>query len=175
MAGIAAERITHLVSSWRDASPDVVQRTRAEAGLDEAEDWLFRAFESGDVPRARNVHAPQALQRIEAVRSDGGGFDAEAAFPGVDLEIFIADASFDVAIFPSNRPPYAIPVVAHEPPSAENGNRWRYYYFLRSRAGSDGRDYRTVCEELLQFEIDAAFGTIADVRRIFFRSGSEPR
>ena len=175
MAGIAIERASYLVSSWCDASPDIIQRECAQNGLDEAENWLFRAFELGDTPRARNVHAANPLQKIEAVRVDGSGFEPETPPPGADVEIFIADASFDIALFPSSRPPYAVPVIPHELPSLENGNRGRYHYFIRSSAGTDERNYRTVCEEFLQFDVDATFGRIVDVRRVFFRSASAPR
>ncbi len=175
VAGIAVERITHVIVSWRDTSPDAVQRARAEVALEAAEDWLCVSFGSGDTVCARNVYETNPLLKIEAVRIDGSRFELDAALVSRDVEVFIADASFDVALFSPEIPPYAIPSIPHDLPTPANGNRGRYRYFVRSRAGTDERNYRTVCEELLEIEHDATFGTVVDVRRVFFRRRSEPR
>jgi hypothetical protein len=174
ITGIVMKRITHIVSSWRDVSPDIVQSELSSAALEAAEDWLFRSFELGYAPRA-NVNAPSPLQKIEAVRVDGRSFDVAAYFPEQDVDIFIADTSFDAALLPPSALTFAVPSIPHELRDAENGSRSVYRYFIRSSAGSEARNYRAVREELLQFEIDATFGTIADVRRIFSRSETVPR
>jgi hypothetical protein len=175
VVGIVTERTTHIVSSWRDVSPDIAQSELASAAIEAAENWLFRSFEMGYAPRANNVHASSPLQKIEAVFVNGESFDPEAYFPGLDVDIFIADTSFDAATLPPGALLFAVPSIPHEPPDTENGNRGVYRYFIRSSAGSEARNYRAVREELLRFEVDGTFGTPPDARRVFSRSETVPR
>lgn len=171
--GVLVEHFSFVVSLAPDSVERMTREEAADIGLELGEDWLYRAFEASDIPRARPDLTDDSLGKLSALRHDASGVEWESAYPSADLEIYIADTSYDKEIF-NKLPPYAIPVIPHQLPSEENEQTGRYFYYVRSSAGVTGKNLRTVCEELLEFVVEGPFQEFKGATRIFYRSKTIP-
>lgn len=169
MLGVLVERFAFIATLSPDSWNRAMHGETADIGLELGENWLYESFEAGDIPRARDYLFSDPMQKISALRHDGSAVSWSPPYPDADLEIYIADTSYDIEIF-GNSPKNLIPVIAHQLPSEENGHTGRYFYFIRSSAGRPGKNFRMVCEELLEFVVEGPFGEFKGATRLFYKS-----
>lgn len=152
-------------------------RNKAERGMIEAEAWLIRMFEGHEIPRTSGWGSGP-LDRIEAALPSGSKFDKKDELSISGISVFIADASYDISMFPDGRPPYAIPVMPHKLPGTDDGTSelsGHYYYYIRSSAEIDTIRTVPTFEEVVCVLVENGTGRYIETRKIFRRYSTASR
>ena len=169
LATFMTGKIYSHVSQGREAAEGVISvDTLALAtrfGIVGAEDWLLGSIAAGAVPRSRKNPAADFEEYIAAILPGGARVDYATPFIGIDVEVFVAEAFYDVALFTGI--PTAVPSI----PEEISASGTRLHYLLRSTASPTTGHPGIVCEELLA--VTFVPGGLIDVERVFFRSMSK--
>jgi hypothetical protein len=161
--GTMVEGVTSLVGLMRSRSSGQKLINASELGVKLAEDWLLSSIDAGYIPRGNPGAPGSLLEKIEAVRPDGGRAEYTG---GLGLELYIADTDYTSELF--GRSGSTIPRIPED--IMEDGVS-RRCYFLRSTANSPEGGFRLVSEEVLAVSFDN-LGKMTGVSRLFYRSSS---
>ena len=169
LAAAMAGRIYSHVSQGRAAAEGVIDIDKlvlaARFAIVGAEDWLLGSIAAGAVPRSRKNPAADFEEYIAAILPGGARVDYATPFVGIDVEVFVAEAFYDAALFTGVRA--AVPSM----PEEITASGTRLHYLLRSTASPAGGLPGIACEELLA--VTFVPGGLIDVERVFFRSMSK--
>ena len=166
LAAFMTGKIYSHVSQGREAAEGVISvdtlALAARFAIVGAEDWLLGSIAAGAVPRSRKDPAADFEEYIAAVLPGGARADYATPFAGIGVEVFVAEAFYDAALFTDI--PAAVPSI----PEEISAGGTRLHYLLRSTATSAAGRPGIVCEELLA--VTFVPGGLIDAERVFFRS-----